>query len=498
MARLFLFAIGGTGSRVLKSLTMLLAAGIRPQSPRDYEIVPVIIDPHKSNDDLKRTIRLMDNYQAIVSAVGTGNGFFGTLMTTLNRLSPTADRLSGSFTLGLQQVANTRFSDYIGFNQLPENTKALADLLFSGRSIDKHGDPAQLLDIEMDIGFVGNPNIGSVVLNQFKDSDEFKEIAAQYAPEDRIFIISSIFGGTGAAGFPTILKNIRNAMSNPQLNGKGVLENSRIGAVSVLPYFNLENVPESPINRADFIGKTKAALYYYQQNVNEAVNALYYLTDDFTGSPYKNDPGDQGQQNNAHFIELAAALAVIDFLEIPDQALTTINGTPEAPVYKEFGIRQDAARVRFSDLEDQTEKLIGMPLSQFAFFQKFLQEDFNAALGRQRWSLDEPQLSRQFAEDTFFRSHVLEFVGAFTAWLREMDLNQRGFAPFDLAASLDAMIAGRPAAKRYFSRLDGNEFNNILSKTVKGQTYSSSEQKLVSLFFHATQSLLISNFNYHE
>ena len=48
--RLFLFAIGGTGSRVLKSLLMLSAAGVRPldengKPVKDLEIVPVIIDP---------------------------------------------------------------------------------------------------------------------------------------------------------------------------------------------------------------------------------------------------------------------------------------------------------------------------------------------------------------------------------------------------------------------------------------------------------------------
>ena len=46
--RLFLFAIGGTGSRVLKSLIMLSAAGVRPVDENgrpvpNVEIVPVII-----------------------------------------------------------------------------------------------------------------------------------------------------------------------------------------------------------------------------------------------------------------------------------------------------------------------------------------------------------------------------------------------------------------------------------------------------------------------
>ncbi len=125
MARLFIFAIGGTGSRVLKSLTMLLACGIKPNSQREYEIVPIIIDPHKSNDDLKRTERLLSNYQSISDEVGMGNGFFNSKITTLDKLVTSENRISGSFTFNLQQVSNTRFKDYIDFNQLNEPNKAL-------------------------------------------------------------------------------------------------------------------------------------------------------------------------------------------------------------------------------------------------------------------------------------------------------------------------------------------------------------------------------------
>src|SRR5215213_1973597 len=213
MARLFIFAIGGTGSRVLKSLAMLLAAGIKPSSEQEFEIVPIIIDPHKSNEDLKRTERLLGNYQAISDEVELDNKFFGTKITTLNNLVSSENRISGKFTFNLLQVANTKFKEYIDYNQLDRPNRALADILFSGKSINKRGEEVDLLDTEMDIGFVGNPNIGSVVLNQFKDSKEFKEFASNFNEEDRVFIISSIFGGTGAAGFPTILKNIRGARS---------------------------------------------------------------------------------------------------------------------------------------------------------------------------------------------------------------------------------------------------------------------------------------------
>jgi hypothetical protein len=41
MNKLYIFGIGGTGSRVLKSLTMLLAAGVKC----DYDIVPIYCRP---------------------------------------------------------------------------------------------------------------------------------------------------------------------------------------------------------------------------------------------------------------------------------------------------------------------------------------------------------------------------------------------------------------------------------------------------------------------
>ena len=42
MSKLYVFGIGGTGSRVLRSFTMMLAAGVKIGA---NEIVPIIIDP---------------------------------------------------------------------------------------------------------------------------------------------------------------------------------------------------------------------------------------------------------------------------------------------------------------------------------------------------------------------------------------------------------------------------------------------------------------------
>lgn len=497
MARLFIFAIGGTGSRVLKSLTMLLASGVTPNSDKKFEIVPIIIDPHKANDDLKRTVRLLDNYQSITREIGIDNGFFSSEITTLNHLGTSENRLSDSFTFNLQQVSNTKFADYIDFEQLDESNKALADLLFSGYSINKRGEKVNLLDVEMDIGFVGNPNIGSVILNQFKDSIEFKEFASNYNADDRIFIISSIFGGTGAAGFPTILKNIRDAKNNKNIDGKEFLENAKIGAISVLPYFNIEKDIDSPIQKSDFIAKTKSALSYYKDSVtgNNSVNSLYYIADDYSGTPYKNDPGENGQENPAHFIELASALAIIDFLETPDNALKSENGKAIEPIFKEFGIRNDADEISFSDFEDYTEGKLGLSLAQFELFRKFLFEHLNSSIDKQAWSTDEPQIDQKFIDSVFFRTHLTEFLEAFKSWLDEMDSNRRSFSPFNLDSEIKSMIKGRKVKTKWFSsKFDFKMIDGNLSKKSKGKHYKSSSQKIVNLFNSSTEDILVNKY----
>ena len=60
MSKLYVFAIGGTGSRVLKALTMLMASGV--DVPVD-KIVPIIIDPDASGGNKTDTVNIMDLYR---------------------------------------------------------------------------------------------------------------------------------------------------------------------------------------------------------------------------------------------------------------------------------------------------------------------------------------------------------------------------------------------------------------------------------------------------
>ena len=117
MAKLYLFCIGGTGSRVLRSLTMMLASGVKINAD---EIVPVIIDADHANEDLTRTQNLVDNYNFIRKELkfdsNTKNQFWGTKINT--------DVLGRKLLLPLTQATNKKFKEYIGYSAMTNENKA--------------------------------------------------------------------------------------------------------------------------------------------------------------------------------------------------------------------------------------------------------------------------------------------------------------------------------------------------------------------------------------
>lgn len=52
MKKVFVFCIGGTGIRVMKSVLMLMAGGMKTNG---YAVVPIIVDPHLDLDEKKET-----------------------------------------------------------------------------------------------------------------------------------------------------------------------------------------------------------------------------------------------------------------------------------------------------------------------------------------------------------------------------------------------------------------------------------------------------------
>lgn len=482
MSKIFVFGIGGTGSRVLKSLTMLLASGVECKDT----IVPIVIDRDLANADLTRTKELIDNYIAVNKVApkrneNNKNRFFSTNIELLNN------------DLYLQLKDNTQvFADYIHCNTMSDTNKALVNILFS----------EETLQLDMTEGFQGNPNIGSVVLNQFDDADIFKAFANDFQNGDKIFIISSIFGGTGASGFPLLLKNLKSTKID--LPNWGYVQKAPIAAISVLPYFNVSNQKDgknedSLVDSDTFTDKTKAALSYYK-SLDKQIDTLYYIADR-ERSTYEHNKGGISQKNNAHFIELVSALSIIDF----SNNRNISRGNTD---YKEFGILpskqtdangneiiNDCKVVNFGDLSDDTKNVLRNPLIQFFLFRKYIKEVFD------KESKNQPYAKKRF--DNNFRSRdvikKLENVqDEFYTWLTEMTKQNRAFIPFKLEVNnkepfefiTDIKQSSRGNYRyKNWSWID-NELNKNQKEVNKIAKSLSLEAQFIELFYQTTEEFV--------
>ncbi len=475
MSKLYVFGIGGTGSRVLKALTMLLASGVHCEADT---IVPIIIDPDDSAADKTRTVEAMNRYMAIreklTFADSNKNKFFATELQKVDGMQ--------NFTFPLQNTRDCKFRDFISYTELNKENQALVSLLFSEKNLES----------DMKVGFKGNPNIGSVVLNQFKDSQQYKDFANGFAQGDRIFIISSIFGGTGASGFPLLLKSIR---SDKDSAANKLIRESYIGAVTVLPYFNVSEDANSGVDSSTFISKTKSALAYYEHNIskNGNINALYYIGDNIPAS-YENCDGGSGQRNKAHFVELCSALAILNFAATKDTDLA--QGTQ----HFEYGLNTDddaIENILFGQLGPESKAALQKPLTQFLLMNKYLLHECENEYTHQPWALD-TQLDANFFVSDYYRTFT-EFLAFYHEWLNEMAFNTRAFKPFnvDRVKPLFDMVEGQSPKK--MSRTISSEyalFDSVLNGSFKNwNKVSTREQKFVELFFRATEELVNKKYN---
>ena len=502
--RLFLFAIGGTGSRVLKSLVMLSAAGVRPLDEdgkplKDLEIVPVIIDPHKANEDLKRTESLLNDYRDIRRKLygnePNGDGYFANRIVTLREImSNSSVTLNDTFIFNLGAVENAKFREFIGYDTMNEANQALTSLLFANYQLEN----------KMNIGFVGSPNIGSVALNEIKDSNEFKAFSNIFRQGDRIFFISSIFGGTGASGFPIMVKNIRQAANLEGIENRDALSRAPIAGLTVLPYFTLEgNKHDQRIATSDFIVKTQSALYYYKNTLtgdnDSNVNSIYYLGDPVRSKPYLYDPGEHGQRNNAHLIELIGALAPFHFAGMPDNKLSDPDGYPLPTTAYEYALAKDDLTLNFLSLGHRTRQLIYEPMCSFHMLFLFLSTGFKDIIG-QGFTEDEPKIKSDFLASQFYRTLTDQFMLSYAQWLSEMNDNMRSVALFKPGEiDMSRVIEGVSVKKALFGhkKVDNDVFKSEMNKLSKDSaSYSdrSVEYKLLDLFNKAAHKVFVERF----
>ena len=182
----------------------------------------------------------------------------------------------------------------------------------------------------------------------------------------------------------------------------------------------------SSIKADSFLTKAKAALNYYERNVtgNNTLNDMYYLGDDFTAAGYENSDGGDSQINPAHFVEMLAALAIIDF---DHKTLTH----PVSTRFHEFGLNDNPSnRITFANLGNKTISLIRKPMSQFAFWISYLSNRDRTHRISQRWARERKELLGDafFSSDAY--SDIASFKKEYDSWISEMGDNHVSFKPF--------------------------------------------------------------------
>lgn len=426
MAKLFIFGIGGTGARVMRSLTMLMASGVKLGVD---EVVPILIDPDAGNADLTRTTSLLNDYANIKQCLTqpNENKFFGTGITNVTT----------NYYMELKDTSSMKFADYIGLKTMDKASRSMTEMLFSGENLDS----------DMKVGFKGNPNVGSVVLNQLVGTDAFQAFASLFSAGDKIFIINSIFGGTGASGFPLLLKILRGSTPSDYAKAS-VVASSVIGAVTVLPYFTIKSAEESKskINSSTFLSKAKSALAYYEENIydNKQIDQLYFIGDDMMSEPYENNEGGPDQKNNAHLVEMMAATAIVDFSKVDGSV------RPARPCSKELGLKvndnEDPTVITFDNFYDGLRDMLFAPMVEFALMANVFHYHFNDVKSSTQDYNQRGEFNDIFT--TAFMKLLENFLENYRAWLAEMEGNKRSLKLFNLDSAADPFMLVKGVAPK--------------------------------------------------
>lgn len=401
MAKVFVFCIGGTGLRVMKSVVMLAAAGMKTNG---YDIVPVIIDPHVELEENTILTTTIGDYIKVYKNATSGKGqqlsapegFFNTKITRLEDLDNQQNSVS------VNTAEKKTFGQYLNVGKLANNdvNRFLIQTLYSQENLNN----------SLSVGFKGNPNVGTVVLNEMiSGADWYEAFQRHCEKDDRIFIISSIFGGTGASGYPLLEKKIKDDQAHPQV------KNALMGAVTVLPYYSLDDptTSGSDIDSSSFYTKTKAALSYYEKSVKS--DYLYYVGEQNLRANYQNN--EKEQKDKAHFVELVAASALYDFLKRPK---------PDSQQAMTRAVREDENVMDLSTLGEGYKPMV-FDITNMMIFDLLLdilpnESHFPLKITR--------GLNVDFYQDQPFQS-LKAFVKQYHEWYVELAENQRGFAPLN-------------------------------------------------------------------
>lgn len=326
----FVLGIGGTGMRCIESLIHLCAMGMFD----DTEIHLLALDTDVNNGNFDRLIRLKNAYQK-------AKGVNLIRQTPLNNTFFSAKINYYQFTPDYQRQRT--FSDVFDYNNTRYNNKAaadLADLVFTN----------EVETFDLLHGYRAQTHLGSMMMyhsiveaaqderpNDLKNFVAQLIAATQNGTAPRVFILGSVFGGTGASSIPIIPKALAEAATVMGHGGANILANSYFGSTLLTAYFSFPTPTAAQILQQkviatsdNFAMNSQAAMMFYDDDttVKSTYQKFYMLgTDNLNWKPMPDNgnavtiTGGKQQENDSHFLELMAACAAMDFVNEDESVL---------------------------------------------------------------------------------------------------------------------------------------------------------------------------------
>lgn len=324
----FVMGIGGTGMRCIESLIHLCAMGLFDET----EIHLLALDTDKNNGNFSRLKKVKEAYLNTKGLdkkkrVANKDTFFSANIKYYE-FSPNYEK-SSTF----KAVFNYGDTKYNHREQTD-----LADLVLSKDVEDfnlRHGYRAQthlgsmmMYHSIIEAAREQNPNGMKSFLSELN--------TASQNGNPKVFILGSVFGGTGASSIPIIPQAISEAANIISNGSVDILQKAYFGSTLLTAYFTFNSPSSKELNEQKIIAtsdkfalNSQVAMMFYEDDatVKSTYQKFYMMgTEGLSWNPMQKESsetitGGEKQTNDSHFIELLAACAALQFYNEDEEGL---------------------------------------------------------------------------------------------------------------------------------------------------------------------------------
>lgn len=326
MAVNIVVAIGGTGSRGAEAFVYAAATGLLHNSTRTHIF---IVDKDINCGNTQRLDSTIAEYSAMRECTGLDMPIIEKHNWCIEEAMAELNRQAGTQATYRQVAVKPGTSDAY-----------LVDLM--------HSPEEQSFNLEY--GFYGHPSLGAAIYGLITNTDAFKNDSTNQLMQTvrrelrdgnavHVFLLGSVFGGTGASLFPNVARSLQKAFGDdPNFKQAGGL---------MLPYFTFETRTadgrRAQVSPDEFLEKTATALHHY------ANDGKLVRTDNLSRSDPSHRPavfddlyllgltpleptchvyaeGGGDQTHSFSIADLYVALAAVEFFN--DEAVTLPVGAP--------------------------------------------------------------------------------------------------------------------------------------------------------------------------